>query len=155
VLGWLEGAYLQPWGIRVRAKLDTGARTSSLHADRITTFEQDGETWVRFHLPYGRREGFDQGVVIERPLLREALVKERMSESRSRYVVELDVCVSGKTYTTPVSLFDRSNFNYPMILGRLMLEGNIIVDSSRTFLGTRDCHRARRKPAAASGPVDK
>ncbi|MCC6202798.1 MAG: ATP-dependent zinc protease [Gammaproteobacteria bacterium] len=153
ILGWLEGAYLQPWGIRVRAKLDTGALTSSLHAEDIGTFERDGAAWVRFHLPYGRKEGYADGIIIERPLQREAVIKERVGESVVRYVVELDVCINGHTYRTPVSLFDRSKFNYPLIVGRTTLEGNIIVDSARTFIGEGECFRARPSVAPAPEPA--
>ena len=146
-LGWLEGAYLQPWGVRVRAKLDTGARTSTIHAEKIETFEKNGQTWVRFLFPYGRREGYPQGFVIERPMLRQSRVKKG-NGTYLRFVIELDVCISGKTQTTEVSLSDRSNFNYPMLLGRESLAGRYIIDSQHTFLGHRTCPRKLAPKAA-------
>ena len=50
-MGWLEWSWLEPGHVRLKTKLDTGARTSSLHAEDIATFERDGETWVRFRVP--------------------------------------------------------------------------------------------------------
>jgi len=141
VLGWLEGAYLQPWGVRVRAKLDTGALTSSMHAENIELFEKDNVQWVRFHFPFGKREGYENGFEIERPLVREANIKEHVGTSVPRYVIEIDICVSGETRPVEVSLVDRSNFNYPMILGRNALAGRIHVDAGRSFIGDRTCPR--------------
>lgn len=145
VLGWLEGAYLQPWGVRVRAKLDTGAKTSSIHAEKIETFENDGKEWVRFHFPYGRREGFANGFMIEKPFRRQARVKEHVGDNTVRYVVEIDICVSGDIFPVEVSLADRSNFNYPLILGRRALSGRFIIDPDKSFVGSRSCPRRNKK----------
>lgn len=141
VLGWLEGAYLQPWGVRVRAKLDSGALTSSMHAENIESYELDGEPWVRFHFPYGRKEGFTNGFMIERPLVRESKVKEHVGDSAVRYVIKLDICVSGDTFPVEFSLADRTKFNYPMILGRRAMSGRFLVDPGQSFSGKRSCPR--------------
>ena len=140
IVGWLEGAYLQPWGVRVKAKLDTGAKTSTIHAKNIESFEKDGQVWVRFLFPYGRREGYARGFTIERPLVRQTKIKNG-NGSHPRYVIELDICVSGKTQTTEVTLPDRSNYNYPMLLGRQTLAGRFIIDPQQSFLGDRTCPR--------------
>ncbi len=144
VLGWLEGAYLQPWGVRIRAKLDTGAITSSIHAEKIETFEKDGEQWLRFHFPYGKKEGYENGFMIERPIGRQSIVKEHIGENAIRYVVELDICVSGDIFTVEVSLADRTKFNYPLILGRRALSERFIVDPGKSFTGSRSCPRRNR-----------
>lgn len=141
ILGWLEGAYLQPWGVRVRAKLDSGALTGSIHGEQIEVFEKAGGEWIRFHFPYGKREGYEHGFQVERPLIRQSRVKDHDSPSSTRYVIELDVCVSGKTNTMQFSVTDRSNFNYPIIIGRKDLAGRYIIDPGRTFSGKRTCPR--------------
>jgi hypothetical protein len=148
VLGWLEGAYLQPWGVRVRARLDSGALTSAIHAENITVFKKNGTEWVRFHFPFGKREGYERGFDIERPLERQSRVKERSGGLQKRYVIKLDVCVSGKTNNIELSLVNRSNFNYPMILGRNALAGHYLIDPGRTFLGSRTCPRKLVNPAS-------
>ena len=150
ILGWLEGAYLQPWGVRVRAKLDSGARTSSIHAERVEVFKKNGADWVRFHFPFGQKEGYQHGFDIERPLIRQSRVKDHDSPSTMRHIIELDVCVSGKTDTMQFSLADRSNFNYPMIIGRQALAGRYIIDPGRTFMGKRTCPRKLKKSATDS-----
>ncbi len=145
VLGWLEGGYLQPWGVRVRAKLDTGALTSSIHAENIEIFRANDKDWVRFLFPYGKKEGYPTGFMIERPILRESHVKERGGGLSSRYVIGIDICVSGNTFPVEVSLADRDNFNYPIILGRRALSGRFVVDPGKSFAGNRSCPRRNRK----------
>ena len=49
IMGWLESIFIRPWNLRLTAKLDTGAKTSSLHADKIEHFSKNGEDWVRFY----------------------------------------------------------------------------------------------------------
>lgn len=147
ILGWLEGAYLQPWGVRVRARLDSGALTSAMHAEHIKVFKKNGADWVRFHFPFGQREGFDHGFDIERPLVRESRVKQREGGLQQRYVINLDVCISGKTNTIELSLVNRSTFNYPIILGREALAGHYLIDPGRTFMGKRTCPRKFIKPS--------
>lgn len=128
-LGWVENVYLQPWGIKLRAKLDTGARTSSVHAENLERFDRDGRPWVRFTLPFGNGEP----IVVERPVVRETRIKQVEGESQSRCVVELEICLDGTLYTTPVTLADRHNFVYPVLLGRHTLRGHVIVDPGKTF----------------------
>lgn len=145
-LGWLESSYLQPWGVRVTTKLDTGARTSSIHANNVHVYKKKREKWVRFTLPVGEREGYDSGIEAERPLIRETRIKEHVGESVPRYVVILDVCLNGKTYPTEVTLADRSQFNYTLILGRNMMSNNIIVDPGQKFISwDKSCPRKKRK----------
>lgn len=150
ILGWLEGAYLQPWGVRVRARLDSGALTSSMDAENIRLFKRNGAEWVRFHFPYGEREGYEHGFDIERPLLRQSRIKLREGGLQRRYVIKLDVCVSGKTSAIELSLVNRSNLNYPMILGREALAGRYLIDPGQTFLGRRTCPRKLVEPLHGS-----
>lgn len=150
ILGWLEGAYLQPWGVRVRARLDSGALTSAMHAENIKIFKKNGSDWVKFHFPFGQREGYSHGFDIERPLVRQSRVKQREGGLQQRYVIELDVCISGATHAIELSLVNRSKLNYPMILGREALGGRYLIDPGRTFLGKRTCPRKLIDPAPGS-----
>lgn len=145
VMGWLESVFLRPWNLRVTAKLDTGANTSSLHADQIEHFGKDGEEWVRFTLEDGQG-GKPQ--MVERPLARTAYIKERMGHSSKRDVVKLTVCKNGREYETEFTLVDRSNFNYPVLLGRSFLQDVALVDASATFL-----YKADNDPCKSSVPA--
>jgi len=143
VLGWLESAYVQPWGIKVRAKLDTGARTSSIHATDIEPYKFNDELWVRFTLTDPKRkEGLDQKVIsVDKPVIRETKIKEHIGDSTSRYIIELEICLNGKNYNTPVTLADRSNFHYPLLLGRVTLADKLIIDPGKTFTANKACLR--------------
>jgi hypothetical protein len=141
VLGWLERAYIQPWEINVRAKLDTGALTSSIHATNIETYKVEDELWVRFTLtePESKYVSEAREIVVEKPVIKETKIKEHVGDSRSRYVVEIEFCLNGKHYLTPVTLADRSNFHYPLLLGRRTLKEHVIVDPSKTFTASKTC----------------
>jgi len=135
IMGWLESVFLRPWNIRITAKLDTGAKTSSLHADNIDHFTKNGQEWVRFTLT-----GTDdnKSIVVERPLVRTVYIKERKSRATKRDVVNLMLCKNGRDYETEFTLVDRSNFNYPVLLGRSFLKDVALVDSADTFLYKAD-----------------
>ena len=141
LLGWLESVYLQPSGVRLRAKLDTGALTSSIHAEELMTFQQDGQLWVRFTIPYKdrKREPEYKYLTLERPVIRETLVKEHVGDSRPRYVVDIEFCLNGRHYHSHFTLADRSNFNYKILLGRRTLKNKVIVDPAHSFTAKNSC----------------
>ena len=131
IMGWLETVFLQPANLAVTAKLDTGAKTSSVHAGQVDHFVRDGKPWVRFAFI---AEESKKPLIIERPLIRTAVIKERQSRSSKRDVVELTICKNGRMYETEFTLNDRSNFNYPILLGRSFLADVALVDAAATFL---------------------
>lgn len=147
VMGWLETVFLLPSNLPVTAKLDTGAKTSSVHARSVEHFTQQGKEWVRFRF---QAERGDSTITMERPLVRTAVIKERQSNSSTRDVVMLSVCKNGRVYETEFTLNDRSNFNYPILLGRSFLENVALVDASETFLFKSD-----NDSCAARGTQDK
>ncbi len=130
--GWLEMIVLEPWDIRLRAKLDTGAKTSSLHAVDIERFKRKGKTWIRFRTT-DPGEDDNPLTFIETPLIREVKIKRHKQKPQIRPVVEMTFCLDGRIYTSEFSLTDRSRFNYRVLLGRKMLQQGIIVDPASTF----------------------
>lgn len=130
VMGWLESVFFRPWNVRMTAKLDTGANTSSLHAERIERFSRDGRKWVRFTLVKNE----DKKFVVERPVVRTANIKQHGKGSAQREVVMMVLCKNGREYDTEFTLVDRSNFSYPVLLGRSFLKNSVLVDASETFL---------------------
>lgn len=139
VFGWVEKATLEPWNIEVKAKLDSGALTSSLDARDIEMFEQDDEEWVRFRL---KLEDQASGEVfsdqIERPLYRELAVRGAGGRDE-RPVVLLEVCMGNTIYEEQFSLRDREEMNYPLLLGRRTISHLGLLDVRETFLQTPDC----------------
>lgn len=133
IAGWLEMLVLSPWQIKLKAKLDSGAKTSSIHAENVERFDRDGETWVRFDLPVQKKRKTVLRT-IETPLVREVLIKRHNLPSVRRSVVELAFCINGNSYSTQFTLANRGNFNYPVLLGRRFLNGRIVIDPAETFV---------------------
>jgi hypothetical protein len=134
IMGWLESVFFRPWSVRMTAKLDTGANTSSLHSDHIERFTRDGHKWVRFTLVKDE----DKKFVVERQVIRTANIKQHGKGSSQREVVTMTLCKNGKDYETEFTLVDRSNFSYPVLLGRSFLKNTALVDSGETFIFKAD-----------------
>jgi hypothetical protein len=135
VAGWLERALVSPARVPMEAKLDSGARTSSLHASSVRRYERDGEDWVSFQIT-----GMDGRTVrLRRRLLRMATVRSALGVDEGRPVVALGICVGRVHRVTEVSLVDRSELNVPLLIGRRFLRGRLLVDLSRRHLLEPDC----------------
>lgn len=136
ILGWVENARLVDPAMALKAKLDTGAETSSLDAEVIKKFRKEGKRWVRFQLT-DRESGASYIVVRER--VRTIGIVQHDGSTQRRPVVEMDVCIASRLIRTEVSLIDRSEFNYPLLLGRNALQTFALVDPGDTFLSEPEC----------------
>jgi len=160
VMGFVEWVVMSETGIRLKARLDTGAMTSSLHAVNIEPFKKDNEEWVRFELPLGdHKDQPSEGDVeheevileFERPVHRTVLIKRKGADSQRRYVVEMAFCLGGKTHETQFSLTDRGRFSYPVLLGRRFLStDNILTDSRTSFVVENECEYSTVEELAES-----
>jgi hypothetical protein len=141
VAGWIENVSIFPGNLKIKAKLDTGARNSSLNANHIEKFERDGVNWVRFKLKNwkGRTEN------IEARVIRMATIKQHGDKSMTRPVIRLGICLGNVFKEVEVNLEDRRKFNYQMLIGRSFLQKSILVDSSVTFTVQPDCQGATHK----------
>jgi hypothetical protein len=136
ILGWVERVELLDGQISLKAKLDTGALTSSLDATHIERLSRDGQRYVRFVVTDPDRE---TETSLERPLVRNVRIVTHSGENQRRAVVTLPVCFGPWYEEIEFSLIDRSNFIYPVLLGRSALEGRVLVDSEATFMNYPDC----------------
>lgn len=136
ILGWVENAFLVDPGIELKAKLDTGAETSSLDSRVLKKFRKAGKRWVRFVVK--DRESGEEFVLV-RERVRTIGVVQHDGSTQTRPVVMLKLCVAGEHLETEVSLIDRSEFNYPLLVGRNALSTFALVDASETFLGQARC----------------
>lgn len=138
-LGWLQSIRLLPHSIRLTAKLDTGAKKSVIHAIDIQPFNQGGKDWVRFTVPVEKKKETIE-LKFELPIVDESRVKQHHTKELDvRYVVALDFCIDGNTYTADFSLDNREKFNYPVLLGREFLKQHFLVDASQTFIKKYNC----------------
>lgn len=129
VLGWGEWVSLPALGISaIKSKLDTGAKTSALHATEIQAFEESGQLWVSFVLVLGQAYACKARVVDQRR------VKDSGGHSQLRYVIETHLQIGGDTYPIELSLTDRADMRFALLLGRSALKGRFLVDSQSSFL---------------------
>jgi hypothetical protein len=138
IVGWIEYVTILPDNLKIKAKLDTGARNSSLNAVNIVEFKRGGETFVRFDIANwkGRTE------TIEAKVIRMAKIKQHNSEPELRAVVRIGICLDKVYKQVEVNLVDRRNFNYQLLIGRSFLRGAFAVDPAKTFTIKTKCQKA-------------
>jgi hypothetical protein len=146
--GWVENIILATGQVRLRAKLDTGAKTSSIHAENIEHYNVDGKPWVRFSLAKGYIKNAKQRT-IETPVVRTVLIKRHKLESIRRLVVKLPFCINAHYYETEFTLADRRNYIYPVLLGRSFLADNIVVDPSVKHIKSKITKQLKCTPELA------
>ncbi len=135
VAGYIEWAWLIDYKTVLRAKLDTGAKSSSLHAVNIVRFMREGKPWVRFAV----NNNIGSQSTFVRPVVRIARIRRAGAAISERVVISLTICVSGKIKKADVTLANRKGMNYALLIGRSFLRSQILVDSGTTFLGTGMC----------------
>ena len=130
-LGYIEPIVLPDLGIECAAKVDTGACTSSLHAEKIEPFERDGEAWVRFHVLFkGPASDIDQ--VCEARVIDRRVMASSNDQRSHRYIIDAQITAAGQTWPVEISLSHRGSMKYPMLLGRKAIAGRFLVDVART-----------------------
>ena len=145
VAGWREWVSLPDLGVDwIKAKLDTGARTSALHAFDLEEFERDGQAWVRFSIHPWQRSDEDVAE-LSLPVLDRRDVRSSNGQTEQRYAVALDVTLAGRTITTVMTLSNRDEMGFRMLIGREALERGFLVDSARSYAGGRPRRAVRRK----------
>ena len=133
-VGWREWVGLPSLGIsRIKAKVDTGARSSSLHATDLEEFEKGGKPWIRFTvLPVQKS---DQGMVrVQAPVADRRAVRPSTGRPEVRPVVQVEVQVGDLRFPCEVTLARRDQMGFRMLLGRTALRRRFLVDPGRSYL---------------------
>lgn len=125
----VEPIYFLPMKSPFAARIDTGATTSSLDCQDVEYFERDGEKWVAFKLK-NRKTGEEH--VFEKKVERSFKVK-RAGKDESRKAIKMDVKMGGEVFSAVFSIADRSNFDYQGLVGRNILTGRFLVDTSTSY----------------------
>ena len=130
IVGAVESVKIDPPGIRLKARIDSGANTASLDARDLVVFERDGKRWVRFKL---RPVDGEEPQEVERPVKRFVRVSQTNSPKADRRpVVEMSIELGGVKDLIDFNLRDRSRMTYPVLLGRKYLRDRALIDISRT-----------------------
>lgn len=133
IYGWKERILIDGVESSLRAKLDTGALTSSIHAEDVKLFERDGKKWVRFIITVPRKQKSER-TQVEARLVRVARIKQPGGESVAREVVRLDFRIGDRKMRGDFSLNNRSNMLAPVLLGRSVVRELGLVDAGRTYI---------------------
>ena len=128
IIGEVEKVEVNPPGIQYDARIDTGAESSSIHAENIQLVERDGKKYILFSLV---QPDTNTLVELERKLQRTVLIKQKYGETERRFVVQLWLTLGDIKERVDVTLSDRSDFTYRLLVGRNLLTDTAIVDVSR------------------------
>lgn len=136
-MGWREWLALPLLNVpAIKAKVDTGARTSALHTSFIEPFEEDGAAKVRFGM-YPLQKNRDIEVLCEAFVVDERTVTDSGGHREQRLVIETDVVFMGMRWPIEVTLTTREDMRFRMLLGRSALAQRCVVDVSDSFVGGR------------------
>jgi hypothetical protein len=130
VVGWRELVSLPDLGLAgIPAKIDTGARTSSLHAHVLEDFQRDGMRFVRFAVDWDGSRHFCEAVHVD-----VRGITSSNGEAQTRFVIKTPLRIGSLTFRAEISLADRSQMQFPMLIGRTALRRRMVVDSGHSWL---------------------
>lgn len=142
LIGWREWVHLPDLldGGWIKAKVDTGARTSALHAWDVEHFERDGAGWVRFCL-HPRQHDDEHVVRAEAALVEEREIRSSNGDVELRPVVRTTLALGAQRYEVELTLTKRDQMGFRMLLGRTGMARHLLVDPGTSYLLGGDRHR--------------
>ena len=145
VIGWREWVLLPDLlAVPIKAKIDTGARSSAIHAFDVEEHDVDGEAWVRFAVrPWQRSE--EDVAELRLPVLDRREVRSSNGSSEERYAVSMDLVLAGRAITTVMTLSNRDEMGFRLLIGREALAQGFLVDSAASYVGGRPKASVRRR----------
>ncbi|MEM7428372.1 MAG: RimK/LysX family protein [Pseudomonadota bacterium] len=148
IIGWREWVDLPELGARrLKAKIDTGARTAALHAEEIEPFRNNDQDHVRFKMAPGELGG--DWKICEAPVADLRLIKNTSGVPEERYVINTSLRIGGRRWRIDVSLANRAEMGFELILGRTSIRRrNLVVNPGRSFLAGEP--RQKRERGTAS-----
>ncbi len=148
-LGWREWVALPDWGVgHVKAKVDTGARTSSIHAFDLEPFDRGGAEWVRFVIQPWQRTTAD-AVVAEARVEAWRAIRSSSGEIERRPVVRTTLAIGGVSLDAEVTLTRRDDMGFRMLIGREAIRSRFLVDPGTSYRGGRPAQEIRHRNRGA------
>ena len=137
IIGWREWVALPEFNIKqIKAKVDSGARSSSLHAFDVEEFKKNKERWVRFKVHPEQRKS-TKVVSAEARVIDYRAVRSSSGQSQQRPVVEATVSLLGETWEIELTLANRDQMGFRMLLGREAFRRRFLVDGGNSYYGGR------------------
>lgn len=137
VIGWREWVALPEFHTApIKAKIDTGARTSALHAFRLEEFEENDDEWVRFEIHPRQRSARDAIEVTARVIERRR-IRSSNGTVQERPVIRTTLAALDQQFTIDLTLTNRDEMGFRMLIGRAALRRRFLVDPTRSFYGGR------------------
>jgi hypothetical protein len=137
LIGWREWVGLPELGIpKIKAKVDTGARTSALHAFSLRPFTEEGKNRIRFDIHPLQHET-SQVITCAADIVDKRLVTDSGGHTEERYVIQTLITIAGQTWSIEITLTERENMLFRMLLGRSALRKHFIVNPARSFISTK------------------
>ncbi len=145
ILGWREWVALPDLGVStVKAKVDTGARSSSLHVVGLEEFEKEGSIWVRFRI-HPRQRSSEVSVSAEAPVLERRSVRSSSGKASVRPVIITHISLLNVTWPIELTLSRRDEMGFRMLLGREAFRGQFLVDASNSYYGGKPVRKKVKK----------
>lgn len=133
-IGWREWLALPDLNIyKIKAKVDTGARTSALHAFWVDGYKKNHQQWVKFAIhPY--QHNTDVVIECDAPVIDRRLVTDSGGHTQRRYVIETVLNLGPYAVAAELTLTNRDTMKFRMLLGRTAISGRFLVDSNTSYL---------------------
>lgn len=147
VIGWREWVSLPDLGIeKIKAKIDTGARTSALHAHFLEPYDKQGEPWIRF-LVHPFQKNLDIDCECHAKVVDYRKVTDSGGHTEHRYVIHSRITIGERSFITEFTLTNRETMQFRMLLGRNTLKDHYTVDCGKSFLLKRYKPKKMKKPS--------
>jgi len=137
IIGWREWLALPELKIsKIKAKVDTGARTSALHAFWIEAYKRNHQQWVKFAIHPDQYNTHDV-IECDAQVKDRRMVTDSGGHKQRRYVIETSIWLGMHTFTSELTLTSRDTMRFRMLLGRTAINGRFLVDSNASYLQGR------------------